>query len=163
MKFRSGIGYDVHQLVVGRALILGGIRIDSEKGLSGHSDADVLTHAIADALLGAASLGDIGSHFPDSDPKWKDADSLKLLIRVRKLLSESGFSISNVDATVVLESPRLQPYIDEMREKLAGSLHLKTSDVSVKATTSEKMGFVGTGEGAAALATCMIFSAESHG
>ena len=163
MIFRSGIGYDVHQLVVGRPLILGGVRIESGKGLLGHSDADVLTHAIADALLGAASLGDIGSHFPDTDPEWKDVNSLKLLSRVSELLAESGFSIANVDATVVLESPMLRPYIDEMKARLAECLNINSSNISVKATTSEKMGFVGNGEGAAALATCSIYSAKSHG
>jgi len=163
MMFRSGIGYDVHQLVAGRPLILGGVHVESEKGLSGHSDADVLTHAIADALLGAASLGDIGSHFPDTDPKWKDANSLKLLGRVSELLTEAGFSIANVDATVVLESPRLRPYIDEMKERLAECLNVNSSDISVKATTSEKMGFVGNEEGAAALATCSIYSAKAYG
>ncbi len=163
MIFRSGIGYDVHQLVSGRSLILGGVRIESEKGLSGHSDADVLTHAIADALLGAAALGDIGFHFPDTDPAWKDVNSLKLLTRVSELLADAGFSIANVDATVVLELPRLRPYIEEMRTKLAQCLHVNPSDISVKATTSEKMGFVGTGEGAAALATCSIYSTEANG
>lgn len=163
MAYRSGIGYDVHQLVSGRRFILGGVLIPSEKGLLGHSDADVLAHAVIDALLGAAALGDIGSHFPDTESDWKDADSLQLLARVREMLAENGYHIVNVDATVMLETPRLRPYIHAMREGLAGALKVDTGDVSVKATTTEKLGFTGRQEGVAALATCSIRRAQDHG
>jgi 2-C-methyl-D-erythritol 2,4-cyclodiphosphate synthase len=161
--FRSGIGYDVHELVKGRALVLGGVHIDSEFGLLGHSDADVLTHAIIDALLGAAALGDIGTHFPDTDSKWKNADSLRLLAFVNGKLSEAGYRVVNIDATVTLETPKLRPYIDRMRDRISETLSIHVSDVSVKATTSENMGFVGRREGAAAFATCSICSVESSG
>ncbi|WP_397546014.1 2-C-methyl-D-erythritol 2,4-cyclodiphosphate synthase [Rhodothermus marinus] len=154
--FRIGFGYDVHRLVPGRPLILGGVRIPSERGLAGHSDADVLLHAIADALLGAAALGDIGQHFPDTDPRWKDADSLELLRQVYHQVVAAGYEVANVDSTVVLERPRLRPYIDAMRANIARVLDLPIDAVSVKATTSEGMGFVGTGEGAVAFAVCLL-------
>ncbi|BBM69300.1 2-C-methyl-D-erythritol 2,4-cyclodiphosphate synthase [Rhodothermus marinus] len=154
--FRIGFGYDVHRLVPGRPLILGGVRIPSERGLAGHSDADVLLHAIADALLGAAALGDIGQHFPDTDPRWKDADSLELLRQVYHQVVAAGYEVANVDSTVVLERPRLRPYIDTMRANIARVLALPAEAVSVKATTSEGMGFVGIGEGAVAFAVCLL-------
>jgi len=154
---RSGIGWDSHRLVSGRPLVLGGVVVpDAPRGLEGHSDADVLTHAVIDALLGAAGLGDIGLHFPDTDERWRDADSLDLLRRARALLSEAGFSPVNVDATVVCEEPRLSPYRDEMRASLASAVDLPVGAVNVKFTTAERMGFVGRGEGVAALAIATV-------
>lgn len=153
---RVGFGYDVHRLVEGRRLVLGGVEIPHELGLLGHSDADVLLHAITDALLGAAALGDIGSHFPDTDPLWKDADSLSLLRRVNGLLLDHGFRPNNIDATVVIERPRLRPYVDAMRSNVAGCLDIEIVRVSVKATRGEGMGFAGREEGAAAYAVCTI-------
>lgn len=155
---RIGYGYDVHQLVVGRPLILGGVRIPFEKGLAGHSDADVLTHAIIDALLGAAALGDIGTLFPDTDETWRGADSMELLRHVMGRLQREKYSVGNVDATIVLERPKLRPYIEPMQLALASVLEVLPKQVSVKATTSEKMGFVGRGEGAAAYAVCLLVS-----
>ena len=156
---RIGHGYDVHRLVKGRPLILGGVSIPSEIGLDGHSDADVLTHAIIDALLGAAALGDIGQHFPDTDAEWKGADSIELLKAVMGLVANAGFALSNVDSTVVLQRPKLRPHIDAMRRELATAMTVDLSQVSVKATTGEGMGFVGTGEGAAAHAVCLLVPA----
>ena len=156
IKFRIGHGYDVHRLVEGRALILGGVTIPWEKGLLGHSDADVLAHAIADALLGAAALGDIGKHFPDTDPKYKGADSLQLLNEVVRLLDEAGYTVGNIDATVLAQAPKLKPHIDGMRRNLAAACGVETDAVSVKATTEEKLGFTGSGEGMAAHAVCLI-------
>jgi 2-C-methyl-D-erythritol 2,4-cyclodiphosphate synthase len=153
---RTGLGIDTHALAPGRPLILGGVDIPHEVGLAGHSDADVLTHAVIDALLGAAALGDIGQHFPDTDERFKDVDSLELLRTVAVFLGERGFAIGNVDATVVLERPRLAPYRDAMCGALAGALGLPADAVNVKATTGERMGFVGRGEGAAALAVVTI-------
>jgi 2-C-methyl-D-erythritol 2,4-cyclodiphosphate synthase len=154
---RSGIGWDSHRLVSGRPLVLGGVRIpDAGRGLAGHSDADVLTHAVIDALLGAAGLGDIGLHFPDSDERWRDADSLGLLRRTHSLLRDAGFAPVNIDATVVCEAPRLSPFRDEMRALLASAVDLPAEAVSVKFTTAEKMGFVGRGEGVAALAIATV-------
>lgn len=153
---RIGYGYDVHKLVEGRPLILGGIEVPFEKGLLGHSDADVLLHAISDALLGAAALGDIGKHFPDTDERWKGADSKVLLRQVAVLVAREGFKVSNVDATIAMQQPKLRPYIDEMRSCIAGILGLFVDEVSVKATTTEQMGFVGTGEGVAAHAVCLL-------
>ncbi len=153
---RIGFGYDVHKLVDDRPLILGGVEVPFEKGLLGHSDADVLLHAICDALLGAAALGDIGKHFPDTDEKWKGADSKKLLREVAVLVAREGFRISNVDSTVAIQRPRLSPYIDNMRQVIASILGLYIDEVSVKATTTEEMGFVGTGEGVAAYAVCIL-------
>jgi 2-C-methyl-D-erythritol 2,4-cyclodiphosphate synthase len=153
---RAGIGYDVHPLVEGRKLILGGLDIPFIKGLSGHSDADVLTHAIMDALLGACALGDIGAHFPPSDPQYKGISSLILLERVGELLKKKGWKVENVDATVVAEKPRLAPFVDEMRRRLARALQVEIGQVSIKATTSEKLGFAGRGEGISALAVAAV-------
>ena len=153
---RTGLGIDTHAFAPGRPLILGGVDIPHELGLAGHSDADVLTHAVIDALLGAAGLGDIGQHFPDTDPRFEDADSLELLRTVVVYLGERGFAIGNVDATVVLERPRLAPYRDAIRDTLAGALGLPAGAVNVKATTGERMGFVGRGEGAAAMAVATL-------
>lgn len=153
---RIGIGYDVHRLVEGRPLVLGGVTIPHEKGLAGHSDADVLLHAIADALLGAAALGDLGAHFPDTDSEWEGADSRKLLEQVVRRVLEAGYAPHNVDATIVLQRPKLQPHIHTMRDNVAGCLSLSLEDVSVKATTGEGLGAVGAEEGAAAHAVSTI-------
>lgn len=155
---RIGTGYDVHKLVEGRKLILGGVDIPYEKGLLGHSDADVLAHAVMDALLGAAALGDIGLHFPDSDPAYSGADSLQLMRRVSELLAENGYLIENVDATVIAQAPKLRPYIDAMRQNIADALEVDLSQVSVKATTEEHLGFTGRGEGISAQAAALITS-----
>ena len=153
---RIGHGYDVHRLVEGRDLILGGVKIEHETGLLGHSDADVLLHAISDALLGAAALGDIGKLFPDSDPKYKGADSLQLLRKVGVHLFSAGYKIVNIDATVIAQAPKLAPHIREMRINIARTLDLDISDVSVKATTEEGLGFSGEKKGIAAHAVCLI-------
>jgi 2-C-methyl-D-erythritol 2,4-cyclodiphosphate synthase len=153
---RTGLGFDTHAFAPDRRLILGGVDVPHEQGLSGHSDADVLTHAIIDALLGAAALGDIGQHFPDTDPQFAGADSLGLLRTVVGELGERGWEIGNVDATVVLERPKLAPHREAIRDSLAGALGLPPDAVNVKATTGERMGFVGRGEGAAALAVATI-------
>jgi 2-C-methyl-D-erythritol 2,4-cyclodiphosphate synthase len=153
---RTGLGIDTHAFAGDRPLILGGVEIPHGQGLAGHSDADVLTHAVIDALLGAAALGDIGQHFPDTDPRFEGADSLHLLRAVVTDLGERGFAIGNVDATVVLERPKLAPYRDAIRDSLAGALGLGPDAVNVKATTGERMGFVGRGEGAAALAVATL-------
>lgn len=150
------MGYDVHKLVEGRKLILGGVEIPYEKGLLGHSDADVLLHAIMDALLGAAALGDIGKHFPDTDPAYKGISSMKLLEHVGELLEEHLFLIENIDATVIAQAPKLRPYIDTMRENIAQSLHIEVSQVNVKATTEEGLGFTGSGEGISSQAICLL-------
>ena len=157
---RIGIGYDVHRLTEGRPLILGGVRIEHDRGLDGHSDADVLVHAIIDAMLGAAALGDIGAHFPDTDPEWKGADSMKLLDGVAGLIAENGYRVGNVDAVVVLQRPKLRPHIDAMRANIADVLDIELGQVSVKATTGEKMGFAGREEGAATHAVCLLIAAE---
>ena len=153
---RIGHGYDVHRLVEGRRLILGGVDIPWERGLLGHSDADVLTHAVMDALLGAAGLGDIGRHFPDTDPAYAGADSLKLLAHVAALLRERGFAVGNVDATVLAQRPKLAPHIPQMRDNLARVMGVDVSQVNVKATTEEGLGFTGSGEGMAAHAVALI-------
>ena len=153
---RIGHGYDVHRLVEGRALILGGVSIPYEKGLLGHSDADVLTHAVMDALLGALALGDIGKHFPDTDPKYKDIESTKLLWDVVGLIEENGFKAHNIDCTICAQEPKLMPYIDEMRANIAVACGLKKSAVSVKATTEEGLGFTGKLEGISATAVCLL-------
>ncbi len=153
---RIGHGYDVHRLVEGRRLILGGVDIPFERGLLGHSDADVLAHAVADALLGAAAMGDIGALFPDNDPAYEGADSLKLLARVVECLGERGYSVVNIDATVLAQRPKLRPYIDTMRERLAAACGVETDMVSVKATTEEGLGFTGAEQGIAAHAVCLI-------
>ena len=153
---RIGHGYDVHRFAEGRKLILGGVEIPYSQGLLGHSDADALTHAVMDALLGAAALGDIGAHFPDSDPAYLGADSIMLLGRVRGLLAENGFRVGNIDATVVAQAPKLQPYLARMRENIAAACGIPEECVSVKATTEEGLGFTGRGEGIAAHAVCLI-------
>jgi len=154
---RAGIGFDTHRLEVGRRLILGGVEIEgAEAGLAGHSDADVLTHAVIDALLGAAGLGDIGEHFPDTDERFRDADSIELLRSTRRLLDEAGFRPVNIDATVACESPKLASFRDDMRTRLAEAAGLEESAVNVKFTTGERMGFVGRGEGIAALAIATL-------
>jgi 2-C-methyl-D-erythritol 2,4-cyclodiphosphate synthase len=153
---RIGQGFDVHQLVEGRRCVIGGVDIPHDKGLEGHSDADVLLHAICDALLGAAALGDIGKHFPNTDERYKDIDSRQLLTHVAKLLQAKHFSIVNIDATVIAEAPKLAPYIDEMRANIASDCQVLLDTVNVKATTTEKLGFTGRGEGIAAEAVCLI-------
>jgi len=153
---RIGHGYDVHKLVEGRKLILGGVEIAYEKGLLGHSDADVLAHAVMDALLGAAGLGDIGKHFPDTDPAYSGADSLKLLEYVTALLDQKGWKVGNVDATVLAQRPKLAPHIPQMRKNLAQRMGVSAEQVNVKATTEEGLGFTGSGEGMAAHAVCLL-------
>ena len=155
---RIGQGYDVHRLVEGRALILGGVTIPYEKGLLGHSDADVLTHAVMDALLGAAALGDIGKLFPDNDPAYAGADSVALLRAVTALLGEKGWCVGNVDATVIAQRPKLAPYREEMRRNLAAAMGIGVDAVSIKATTEEGLGFTGSGEGMAAMAVALLRS-----
>ncbi|WP_064091195.1 2-C-methyl-D-erythritol 2,4-cyclodiphosphate synthase [Rossellomorea aquimaris] len=154
--FRIGQGFDVHQLVEGRPLIMGGITIPYEKGLLGHSDADVLLHAVADGCLGAIAAGDIGKHFPDTDPEFKDADSAKLLQHVWDLVKKEGYELGNIDCTIIAQKPKMAPYIDEMRLRIAHLLEADISQVNVKATTSEKLGFTGRGEGIAAQTTMLI-------
>ena len=156
---RVGIGYDVHRLVAERELILGGVKIPFEKGLLGHSDADVLIHAICDAILGALRLGDIGKHFPDSDPAYKGISSMILLGKVRELLQERDYRLGNLDAVVIAQRPKLRPYIDEMQQKLAEILQTSPERVNVKATTTEGLGFTGTGEGIAAQAVVQLIHA----
>ena len=153
---RFGMGYDVHRLVEGRKLILGGVDVPYEKGLLGHSDADVLLHAVSDALLGAAALGDIGTYFPDTDERFRGADSGKLLEEVVRLIRAEGYAIGNVDACVVAQAPKLLPYIPQMRENIARMLNVAVSDVNVKATTEERLGFTGSGEGMSAYAVAGI-------
>jgi 2-C-methyl-D-erythritol 2,4-cyclodiphosphate synthase len=153
---RIGYGFDTHALVEGRKLILGGVEIPFEKGLLGHSDADVLLHAITDALLGALALGDIGQHFPDTDPKFKGADSRKLLIHSYELIKKEGYQLANVDATVVAQRPKLMPHIPEIRKTIAQDLQVQINQISVKATTSEKMGFVGREEGITVSAIALL-------
>ena len=153
---RIGMGYDVHKLVEGRKLILGGVEIPYEKGLLGHSDADVLLHAIMDALLGAAALGDIGKHFPDTDPAYKGISSIRLLEHVADLLEEHQFLIENIDATIIAQRPKMRPYIDTMRENIAKALKIESDQINVKATTEEGLGFTGSGEGISSQAICML-------
>lgn len=155
---RVGLGYDVHKLVEGRKLILGGVEVPHTLGLLGHSDADVLTHAIMDALLGAAGLQDIGAHFPDTDPAYEGADSIVLLARVGELLTKEGYCVGNIDATVIAQRPKLRPYIGEMEEKLAAALGIDRSRINIKATTEEGLGFTGTEEGISAQAVALIES-----
>lgn len=155
-NMRVGIGYDVHKLVADRDLILGGIRIDHEYGLLGHSDADVLVHAIMDALLGAAALGDIGKHFPDTDARYKGISSLELLSHVGKLLNSNGYTIGNIDSIIIAQAPKMAPHIDKMRENIADTLKIDINSVSVKATTTEKLGFEGRCEGISAEAICIL-------
>lgn len=153
---RIGHGYDVHRLVHGRRLILGGVDIQHETGLLGHSDADVLTHAVMDALLGAAAMGDIGKLFPDTDDRYLGADSIALLREVDRRLTEAGYRLGNLDVTVIAQRPKLAPYINQMRQNLAAALHTELQNVSVKATTEEHLGFTGSGEGIAAHAVCLL-------
>ena len=153
---RVGMGYDVHRLVEGRKLILGGVEIPYEKGLLGHSDADVLIHAIMDALLGAAALGDIGKHFPDTDPQYKGISSVELLKHVAKLLDKNNYVIENIDATVIAQRPKLRPYMEEMTKNIAGALGIEENRLNLKATTEEGLGFTGTGEGMASQAICSL-------
>ena len=159
---RTGIGYDCHRSEAGRRLVLGGVQLDHDRGLAGHSDADVLTHAVIDALLGACALGDIGQHFPDTDPAYAGADSLELLRATLGLLGAAGFAVVNVDATVVIERPRLAPWREQMRSNLAGALGVGIDAVSVKATRGEGMGFVGREEGAAALAVATVVASDDE-
>lgn len=164
MSALTGIGYDTHRLTAGRRLILGGVEIPHEQGLDGHSDADVLTHAVIDALLGAAGLGDIGEHYPDSDERWRDADSIELLERVVAMLAAAGCDIVNVDCTILIEVPRLSAHKQAIRARLATTLGLPEARVNVKATTDEGMGFVGRGEGVAALAIASVsIATDTHG
>lgn len=159
---RIGTGYDVHRLTAGRDLVVGGVKIPYEKGLLGHSDADVLLHAIMDALLGAAGLGDIGRHFPDTDMAYKGISSIKLLEHVRELLEKNCFLIENIDATIIAQAPKMRPHIDAMREKIASALDMDISQVNVKATTEEGLGFTGRGEGISAQAVCLLTSPVNY-
>nr|WP_288722951.1 2-C-methyl-D-erythritol 2,4-cyclodiphosphate synthase [uncultured Sellimonas sp.] len=159
---RVGMGYDVHRLVEDRDLIIGGVMIPYEKGLLGHSDADVLLHAIMDALLGAAALGDIGKHFPDTDEKYRGISSVRLLEHVGELLEENLYIIENIDATIIAQKPKMRPYIEEMRENIARALQIDTDQVNVKATTEEGLGFTGTGEGISAQAICCLEKAMNR-
>ena len=153
---RVGTGYDVHKLVEGRKLILGGVEIPYEKGLLGHSDADVLLHAIMDALLGAAAMGDIGLHFPDTSGEFKDISSIILLERVRDLIKNEGYEIGNIDATIIAQAPKMRPFIDEMRQNIANALQIDFKDINIKATTEEHLGFTGRGEGISSEAICLL-------
>ncbi|WP_044975828.1 2-C-methyl-D-erythritol 2,4-cyclodiphosphate synthase [Ruminococcus sp. HUN007] len=155
--FRTGHGYDVHKLTEGRDLIIGGVKIPHEKGLLGHSDADVLVHAVMDSLLGAAALGDIGKHFPDTDERFRGADSIKLLEHVARLLEEKGYKIGNIDATVIAQAPKLAPYIETMRENIAAAAGCEKDAVNVKATTEEHLGFTGEKLGISAHSVCLIY------
>ena len=154
--FRVGQGFDVHEFAEGRPLIIGGVTIPYEKGLIGHSDADVLLHTVTDAALGAIGEGDIGRHFPDTDPEFKDADSAKLLAYIWNIVEEKGYKLGNVDCTIIAQAPRMAPYITQMRDRIAQLLHAEPSQVNVKATTTEKLGFTGRGEGIAAQATILL-------
>lgn len=156
MSFRIGHGYDVHKLCENRKLILGGVDIPFEKGLLGHSDADVLVHAVMDSLLGALALGDIGKHFPDTDPKYSGADSMELLKHVNKLIKTNGYNVCNLDATILAQKPKLSPFIEQMRKNISEALEIHISQVSVKATTEEKLGFTGQGLGISAHCVCLL-------
>jgi 2-C-methyl-D-erythritol 2,4-cyclodiphosphate synthase len=160
MSVRVGNGFDVHALVAGRRLVIGGVVIPYERGLEGHSDADVLLHAIGDAILGALALGDLGRHFPDGDPRWKDADSRVLLRHIAGLMRERGFAIGNVDATVIAQAPRLAPHVAAMRANVAADLACTPDDVGIKATTTERLGFAGRGEGIAAMASVLLVAPD---
>jgi 2-C-methyl-D-erythritol 2,4-cyclodiphosphate synthase len=153
---RIGMGYDIHRLVEGRKLVLGGVTIPFEKGLLGHSDADVLTHAVCDALLGAAGLGDIGFHFPDSDPKWKDISSLKILSKSYELLNHKGFKVINLDSTILAEAPKISPFKETMEKNIARAIEISPENVNVKGTTFETLGMIGRGEGIAAICVALI-------
>lgn len=160
---RVGMGYDVHKLVEGRVLILGGVSIPYEKGLLGHSDADVLLHAIMDSLLGAAALGDIGKHFPDTDARYKGISSIRLLEHVGTLLDEHGYIIENIDATIIAQRPKMRPYIEQMRQNIAETLKISPEQVNVKATTEEGLGFTGRGEGISSQAICLLENIRNYG
>jgi len=162
-SIRIGIGYDIHRLVEGRKLVLGGVEIPFEKGLLGHSDSDVLSHAICDALLGAAGLGDIGTHFPDNDPRWAGASSLAFLTRAVELIAERGYRVQNVDATVIAERPKLMPYVQAMRERLASVLQIDIDQINIKAKTNEGLESVGRGEAVAAQAVALLNIREAAG
>lgn len=157
---RVGMGYDVHKLTEGRKLILGGVDIPWEKGLLGHSDADVLIHAVMDALLGAAALGDIGKHFPDTDPAYKGISSFKLLVHVAELLRKQGYAVGNIDATVIAQKPKMAPHIPQMRKNMADALGIPESKINIKATTEEGLGFTGRGEGIASQAICLLIEKQ---
>lgn len=159
---RIGMGYDVHKLVEGRPLIVGGVTIPYEKGLLGHSDADVLTHAIMDSILGAAGLGDIGKHFPDTDQEYKGADSLKLMEKVAQLIDESNMLIGNIDATIIAQKPKMAPYIEKMRENIARVLNVDISQINIKATTEEGLGFTGEGLGISAQSICLLETVNNY-
>ncbi|NLM44498.1 MAG: 2-C-methyl-D-erythritol 2,4-cyclodiphosphate synthase [Clostridiales bacterium] len=161
--FRVGNGYDVHRLVEGRKLIIGGVEIPFDKGLSGHSDADVLIHAIIDALLGACGLGDIGTMFPDNDPSYKDISSLVLLKRTAEAVEDANYIISNIDSIVVAQKPKLLPFVEAMKDNISSVLNIDTDKINIKATTTEGLGFVGTGEGIAAYAVVSVYSGETQG
>lgn len=161
MTIRIGNGFDAHALVSGRVLVIGGVTIPCDRGLAGHSDADVLLHAIADAMLGALALGDLGRHFPDADPRWKNADSRRLLREVAGMAAAQCYRIGNVDSTVITEAPRLAPFIDTMRGNIAADLGCEAASISVKATTTDRLGFTGRGEGIAALATVLLVAMEN--
>lgn len=155
---RVGMGYDVHRLVEDRKLIIGGVEIPHEKGLLGHSDADVLTHAVMDSILGAMAMGDIGKHFPDTDPKFKGADSLKLMKHVYEIMKEEGYVIGNIDCTIIAQAPKMAPHIPQMRENFARIMHTDIKNINVKATTEEKLGFTGSGEGISAQSICLLLT-----
>lgn len=160
LNFRTGIGFDVHAFAENRKLILGGIEIPFDKGLIGHSDADVLLHAISDALLGALALGDIGKHFPDTDEKYKGADSAELLKEVNKMIIKQGYNIGNIDSVITIQKPKLAPYIEKIRERISEILEVEIESISVKATTTEKLGFVGREEGISVMASVLIYKNE---
>lgn len=162
MKFRIGFGYDVHAICQGRPLIVGGVKIDADYGLDGHSDADVLLHAICDALLGAANLGDIGWHFPNTDEKYKNISSIHLLESVRDLLIEHQYAVGNIDATLVMEAPKIKPYIPQMKLNISKALHINENQISIKATTNEGLGYVGNKQGINAYAVALIYSSSTN-
>ena len=155
---RVGMGYDVHRLVEDRKLIIGGVEIPHEKGLLGHSDADVLTHAVMDSILGAMAMGDIGKHFPDTDQKFKGADSLKLMEHVYEIMKEEGYVLGNIDCTIIAQAPRMAPHIPQMRENFARIMHTDIKNINVKATTEEKLGFTGSGEGISSQSICLLLT-----
>lgn len=162
MKFRIGFGYDVHAICQGRPLILGGVKVDTDYGLDGHSDADVLLHAICDALLGAAALGDIGWHFPNTDEKYKNISSILLLEKVRDLLIEHQYAVGNIDAALVMEAPKIKPYISQMKLNISKALHINENQISIKATTNEGLGYVGNKQGINAYAVALIYSSSTN-
>lgn len=163
LNFRTGFGFDVHTFAEGRKLILGGVLIPADKGLEGHSDADVLLHAICDAMLGALALGDIGMHFPNTDEKWKDADSSLLLKKVYELIKSNGYELGNLDCVLALETPKISPYVNQIRKRISEILNSNIDQISVKATTTEKLGFVGRSEGVVSFANVLLLKQESNG